>query len=206
MTWSFKRELGRKVLHLLSIFFLLGYLIIERVFSKNIALLVLTFTLILMIDLEYVRLEWNYKVPLLSKLWKYRRPKEKNRLGGDVFLLIGAIISLAVFDIKIASAAILMTTFGDLAAALIGREYGTHFIPRLKDKAIEGCVAELVVDIIIGFLVLRHLGAPMWPIIIVMALTATFVETVAHKIDDNLLVPLFAGMNGQIVLYLMGLV
>jgi dolichol kinase len=33
-----------------------------------------------------------------------------------------------------------------------------------------------------------------------MAGTATVVETLANKMDDNLLIPLFSGFNGNLVL------
>jgi dolichol kinase len=96
---------------------------------------------------------------------------------------------------------------------LIGKRFGKHWIKQLKKKAWEGVIAELVVDLIVGFLLLRTslwwlkgvgFGQPLWPAIIVMALTATFVETIISKLDDNLLIPVFAGFNGQIVLMIIG--
>jgi len=56
------------------------------------------------------------------------------------------------------------------------------------------------VDLLIGFV---FLGS--WPVILVMAGTATIVETVVEKIDDNLLIPLFAGFNAQIISYIISL-
>ena len=102
-----------------------------------------------------------------------------------------------------------MTTFGDLSAALIGKKFGKHWIKCLKKRAWEGVIAELVANLIVGFVVLRTTfwwtagagyGSPMWAVIIVMAVTATFVETIISKLDDNLLIPVFAGFNGQIAL------
>jgi len=37
-----------------------------------------------------------------------------------------------------------------------------------------------------------------------MAITATFVESIVEKLDDNLLIPLFSGFNGQLARYLLG--
>jgi len=140
----------------------------------------------------------------LNSLGKYlRRDKEKDRIGGDVFFLIGAILVLAVFDLRIAMVAILMTTFGDLSAALVGQRFGKHQL--MKDRAWEGVIAEFVVDILIGvfvFFIFSGMAFEIrtWIIILVMALTATFVETIVYKLDDNLLIPVFAGLNGQIAL------
>ena len=91
-----------------------------------------------------------------------------------------------------------MTTFGDLAASVFGKRFGKTWV--MKDRALEGIGAELVVNILIGYLVL---GSGMWIITILMAITATIVETIVHKLDDNLLIPLFAGFVGEILLYLL---
>jgi dolichol kinase len=68
----------------------------------------------------------------------------------------------------------------------------------LKNRAIEGCAAEFLVDIVIGALFLQS-----WIAIFVMAGTATLVETITDKMDDNLLIPLFSGFNGQLIVFLM---
>jgi phytol kinase len=206
MGWNFKRELARKFVHLLSIFILLIYFIASDAFNKRIAMVILVFVLTIFLELEYLRIELGGKIPILKNIWKYvRRKKEENRLGGDVFFLLGAIIVLSVFEIKVAVAAILMTTFGDMAAALVGKRFGSHKF--LKNKSLEGTTAEFFIDIIIGFLVflwgnIAIPGLEPFAVILVMALTATFVETVASKIDDNLLIPVFAGFSGQIVSFL----
>jgi len=217
MKWNLKRELSRKIVHLGSILFLVIYIYTASVFSHRIALLALSFLLVVLIELEYFRVEWGMKMPMFYRY--IRRKKEKNRLGGEVFFLIGAIICLAVFDLRIAFAAILMTTFGDLAAALVGKRFGKLWIPGLKNKALEGVLAEFVVDLFIGWLIVRTLvnnsiwwlggtsivGEPIWFVIFTMALTATVVDAIVDKFDDNLLIPLFSGFNGHLILLLMSM-
>lgn len=208
--WSFKKELARKFIHLLAVIYLVIYILVSDMFDSQIALLVLVFMLIILIELEYFRMEIGMKIPIMSTIWKYvRREKEREVLGGDIFFLLGAIIVLAIFDIKIAIAAILMTVFGDMAAALVGKRYGKHYLPRLKSKAWEGIAAEFFVDIIVGIIVMFWLqwgnlavmlDLKTWLIVFAMALTATIVETKVSKIDDNLIVPVFSGFIGQIIL------
>ncbi len=209
MAWEFKREIARKGVHLLSLFFIVIYAVSAYFLGHKWGLFTLAFLLVLLIEFEYFRIEQRKKIPIISWFWWVKRPKEKEKLGAEVFFLIGSIICLAVFDLRVAIAAILMTTFGDMAAALIGKRFGKHWIKCLKKKAWEGVIAELIANLIVGFLVLRTTfwwisgagyGNPMWAVIIVMALTATFVETVINKLDDNLLIPVFAGFNGQIAL------
>lgn len=211
--WNFKKELIRKSIHLFSVIFLVVYVLVSNFVNHKIALLFLSFLLVILFELEYARVEVGAKIPLLRKLWEYRRDKEKNHMGAEIYFLLGAIISLAIYDLRIAAAGILMVTFGDMAAAIIGTRFGRTPLPYIKDKAWEGFLAELAVNLLIGFFVLRQpvngkmwwdsslfpAGEPMWIIIVIMAVTATVVETAVKKLDDNLLVPVIAGFNGEII-------
>ena len=207
ISWNFRNELARKFVHLLSILILLIYFIAADMFDRQIALLILVLILIVFIELEYLRIEVAREIPILNRIWKYvRRGKEDGKLGSDVFFLIGAILVLSIFDIRIAIAAILMTTFGDMSAALIGKRYGKHYLKRLEERAWEGILAEFFVDILIGILVFAwafgslSFGWQVWVVIGVMAVVATFIETIIYKMDDNLLIPIFSGFFGQIAL------
>ena len=196
--WDLKKELKRKGIHLLSIFFIIIFVLISFNYGKSIALFVLVVLLIFFIEVDYVRVELGKKIPIF---WRFFREKEKDRHGGQVFFLIGAIISLAVFDFDIALVAILMTTFGDMAAALIGKRFGRIWIT--KKKALEGILAEFVVDVAIALIILGSSSLKL-VVVLIMAITATFVESVVEKLDDNLLIPLFSGFNGQLARYLLG--
>lgn len=210
--WSFKRELARKFVHFLTVFILLVYFMVSDAFSSQIALFLLVLVLIIFLEFEYLRIEVGREIPILNKVWSYlRREKEKDKLGGDIFILIGAILVLSIFDVRIAVAAILMTTFGDLSAALIGKRFGYHQLGFLEDRAWEGIFAEFFVDIAIGFFVFFWgfwnnpaliYNLQLWLVILVMALVATVVETIIYKMDDNLLIPIFSGFSGQMVLAL----
>jgi dolichol kinase len=188
------QELKRKIVHLTSIIIVLTY----YYFGKDAVLTLLTVYLIVILELEYFRLEWGKKLPLFHSLF---RIKEADRMGGHVFFTIGAIIAISVFSQDIASAAILMTTFGDASAAIFGKAFGRTWIRGLKNRAIEGCAAEFLVDIMIGALFLQS-----WIAIFIMAGTATLVETITDKMDDNLLIPLFAGFSGQLIVFLLTLI
>src|SRR3989338_390329 len=122
--WGLREEIYRKIIHLGAILFLVTYLVFSHYFNHQVALFVLSALLIIMLELEFFRVEWSMKLPIFSHLWRYRRTKEQHRLGADVFFLLGSIICLAIFDTRIAAAAILMTVFGDLAAAVLGRMFG----------------------------------------------------------------------------------
>ena len=106
MAWDFKKELIRKSIHLFSIFFLVIYVLVSNSVNHKIALLILSFILVLLLELEFVRVELGAKIPLLRSLWEFRRDKEKYHMGGEIYFLLGAIICLAIFDLRIAAAAV----------------------------------------------------------------------------------------------------
>ena len=197
MAWDFKSELRRKAVHLLALGFIAVFVLVSVNYGKQLALLALVLLLIVFLELEYVRLELQKTIPVFWRLW---RGKERHRFGGEVFFLIGSIISLAVFDFDIALAAILMTIFGDMAAALIGRKFGRVWLA--ENRALEGILAELGVNFVIAFFVFGYHG-DNWVLMCVMPITATTVETVIEKMDDNLIIPLFSGFNGQIARFLL---
>ncbi len=211
MAWGILHEVGRKIIHITILVVLAAYFVISANSGKQIALLFLVALLILFLILEYLRLELGWKMPVFSR---FIRPKEQNRMYGVIYFLSASIISLAVFDHKIALAALLMTTFGDMVAALVGKKYGTTLVYRNKTWA--GFFAELGTNLIVGLVVLSGLFRGLFQIIgislpepvtgsiyiiLAMALVATIVETLVDELDDNLLIPIFSGFVGQIILF-----
>ena len=202
MVWGLFHEIGRKIIHITILIVLAAYLVIQdslvsagytEVLAKQIALLFLVALLISFLILEYFRLELGWKMPFFSQ---FIRTKEQNRMYGVIYFLSATIISLAVFDYKIALAALLMTTFGDMIAALVGKRYGTTLIYRNKTWA--GFLAELGTNLIVGFLILDSIY-----VILGMSLVATIVETLVDELDDNLLIPIFSGFAGQVIMFSM---
>lgn len=192
MAWTLLDELRRKAIHITILLIIILYSILEKSVSKQTALLVLVFILLLLLVTEYIRLELNIEVPIIRQLI---RAKEERRMHSAVYFLLATIISLAVFDFRIALAALLMTAFGDMFAAIIGKRFGKTLV--FKNKTLPGCITELVISLIVGLIVLNNIY-----IILAMAFTATIVEISVSELDDNLLDPLFAGFVGQLLSFL----
>jgi dolichol kinase len=184
-------EFKRKFIHIFSLFFIIIYYLANKWYDKKTALFSLIILLAIFLLIEYFRIKKKKKIPILHIFW---REREKDKLAGYIYFIIGAIIVFTFFDFYIAVTALLMATFGDMAAALIGIPFGKHWLKSVPHTAWEGIIAEFVVDIIIGAIILTN-----WYIIIAMALVATIVETFLIHIDDNLSIPLFAGLIGQIL-------
>ncbi len=183
---SFTNELMRKGIHLTSIIIVLVY----AFFGKEEAQLLLIVYLVIILIIEHLRLDRSIKLPVFHILL---RKKEKNGIGSYVYFTLGALVAVSVFSKNIAFAAILMTTFGDMSAALIGKRFGKIRIFH-NDKSLEGCIAEFVVDLAIAMLLLEN------PFVsLMMAFIATFVETTFVKIDDNLAIPIFSGFFAEMM-------
>ena len=200
MVWGLFHEIGRKIIHITILFVIAAYFLIQdslinagyaAVLAKQVALLFLVALLILFLVLEYFRLELDWKMPFFAQ---FIRPKEQHKMYGVIYFLSATIISLAVFNHKIALAALLMTTFGDMVAALVGKKYGTTLIYRNKTWA--GFLGELITNLAVGFAILDSIY-----VMLGMAFVATIVETLVDELDDNLLIPIFSGFAGQIILF-----
>ena len=196
MTWNFFHEIGRKIIHFTILIVLVLFFTIKKQTGQQIALLFLVGILIIFLILEYLRLELNFKLPFFHQ---FIRPKEQYRVFGVIFFLTSTIIALAVFDVPIALAALLMTTFGDVSATIAGKKYGTTIL--FRNKTVTGFVAELITNLIVAIIISLVFLINIY-ILIIMAFVATITETLVDELDDNLIVPIVSGFIGQILLFL----
>lgn len=196
---ALKKELLRKLVHLMQLPIIIGYTFLHFYFSQRIGILALTALLLILLEIEYIRVDYQTWLgdritQFLSRLFILRR-HEKTNVTGAIFFIISAIIVFSAFDYQIALAALLLTVFGDFASALMGISFGETKI--FRNKSYVGTFSGLLVNIIIGWIIL-----PAYPLIFLsMAFTASFVETLTQKLDDNLTVPLFSGFIGQLIIF-----
>jgi len=196
MPWEFFHEMGRKIIHITILIVLALFFAIKNHAGQQAALLFLVGLLILFLILEYFRLELNFKLPFFHQ---FIRPKEQYRIYGVIFFLSSTIIAFAVFDTAIALAALLMTTFGDVAAAIAGKQYGTTLL--FKNKTVVGFVSELTTNLIVAVAISLAFTINIY-IPIIMAFVATITETMVDELDDNLIVPVVSGFVGQLLVFL----
>ncbi|WP_292351203.1 diacylglycerol/polyprenol kinase family protein, partial [Methanomethylovorans sp. PtaU1.Bin093] len=125
------------------------------------------------------------------------REKERSCVGGHVFFVLGSVAAISVYSKEVAIASILMITFGDMVASLIGMTLGKTPIKGTK-KSLEGSAAEFFTDLVIAGVLLQS-----FPVAIVMACVATLTETWLSGIDDNLSIPVFSGFSAELILLLL---
>jgi dolichol kinase len=170
-----KDEIKRKLFHLLSLTYAFGYWYL----SKKFVVLCLVVAIIIVALLEYSRL----KVPAFNDFFKnnfggFYRHEEANKISGVIWTLLGALLAILIFPNKyMVCASFLYLSFGDAAAALMGRTFGKH--KTLAGKSLEGSLFCFVACFISGLFLFN------WRFAMVGAVIAMLVETVPWKLSDN---------------------
>lgn len=190
---NFLWELARKAVHLSSLVIVVGYTLLLNYTSERVAILSMTAVLLILLKIEYLRVEYKSRIAVFFD--GLFRKREKNGISGAAFIVISSIICFAAFEYWVALLALFMTAFGDFFAALFGTAFGK--IKLYKNKTLEGSLAGLLANLAVGFAILNQ-----FPLLIVcMALSASLIEALTNKLDDNLTVPIFAGFIGQMLVY-----
>lgn len=190
----FAREVLRKTFHLTGgLLVVFTYVSLHLLFSDRVALLGLTGVLLFLLEIEYVRLEHALTFP--GHVEALLRRHEQNSLTGALWITASSIIAFAAFEYPIALLSLLFAIFGDLASSIFGMRFGKRKLYARKSWV--GFFAGLLMNIACGYFVLP--GQPV--VFLSMALTASVVELVTSKLDDNFTVPLFAGFVGQIMVF-----
>ncbi len=194
MAWEFLQEIGRKIIHLIVLVALIVFYAIDNSLGNQAAFMFLVALLVFFIVLEYFRLDLNIKIPFFHK---YIKPKEEHKIYGAIFFISSSIICLAVFSMPVALAALLMTTFGDMTASIVGKKYGTALL--FRSKTLIGFLSELLVNLMIAGIISLLLSINIY-VPLAMAFIATITETATDEMEDNLIVPIITGFMGQILL------
>ena len=118
------------------------------------------------------------------------KEKEAYRPTGTTYLLVGTPITLLVFPREIAIPALYFSALGDPAAATVGEAVGRI---RFRKKSLEGFAACFAVCIVVGLL-LSGFSQLSWAATVLAALSASAVEFLSLPTDDNLTMPLAAGL------------
>jgi dolichol kinase len=114
---------------------------------------------------------------------KFER-KDANPFSGALFFYLGCTIAFLVFPFSIASAAGAMLAVGDSLSTLVGRKFGRH---KIGSKTLEGAFACFAGSLAAGmFFVAPHIA-------VIGAAAAALAELIP-RIDDNLTIPIVAGL------------
>ena len=195
---SVKLELLRKLVHVLTGIFIVLLFQAHILDISIFGLLILLFGIIVL---------YNYRAEreLLTKILSVNRA-DKEVPGLDIlFYLVGAWLALLFLGVlfgeyHLAYASILVLAFGDSVAHLISRSFGATHTVLTKTTYLEGTVAGIIAASLAAWLYV-----PWWAAliasVIAMLVEAGELRIGDHHVDDNLIIPLVAG----IVLWVMAL-
>lgn len=183
MTTSPRAEGARKALHLATVFIPLAvWFLDERVWRWPLMLLTVA-----VLILDFARLG----SPRFGRFFRslvgpaLRRHEERELLGSS-YLALSVLLSAYLFPRPIAVAAMGYLILGDGLAGLVGRNWGR--IPLAFGKTLEGTLACLAANLLVGVLVLPTIEATL-----LGAALATAVEFLPLPVDDNLAIPIITG-------------
>ncbi len=182
------KNVGRKVFHtvgglvLLAIYHLLAP---RPAFTAYASLL----AAVLLFDLARLRLP-ALNAWALERMGTLIRPGEAGTISGSPAYIVGVALTLFLFDLPVATAAVLFLVFGDVSATLVGESWGKT---KFRGKSAEGTAAFVVAGLLAGAAPhLFGLGVAL-PILAAGVATAAVVEVMMPLgLNDNLSIPLSA--------------
>ncbi|MEA2046024.1 MAG: hypothetical protein U9N48_05840 [Euryarchaeota archaeon] len=184
-----KREAERKLIHLTGLTVPASILLLGRDITAGLIGLALVVGLIL----ERERLRGNIRMPAV-------RDHERNQVAGYIYYILGALLTVLVFEPMIALTALLMLSFGDAASGMAGsaiRGSNVRVEGGRRLKPLPVMLTILGVCLIVGYLSTGLTGLS-FPVYLAGAAGATVADAVpisyrSKSIDDNLTIPLCAG-------------
>jgi diacylglycerol kinase (CTP) len=157
----------------------------------------------------------RFNNPAFAKLYEQHlgylmRPTEKNRWNGVIFYLIGALLVLSLLPTDIATLSVLLLSWCDTAASLVGRAIGSYG-PRIRrGKSLFGTLAAWLTGALTTafffdrIVPLRPGLVPAWDrslsslsllqVSVLGGIVAAVSEAVdVFGLDDNLTIPVLSG-------------
>lgn len=189
------KELLRKSIHVSSIMIPLIYRYI-LLYNRKLAMLFLIPLAIGLIIIDTVRIEHRTFKKFYHNLFGIiLRKHELSDFTGSVYVLVSAVICIAVFPYNIAFMALSFLAIGDTLAAVVGLAFGKRKLPDSK-KSVEGSLACFIGIFVYGCLF--YIFDPELNIAIgaitIGALAATLAEMWKLPLDDNVKIPLVSGI------------
>ena len=187
-------EILRKAVHVGSIIFPVAAVLFDRT-DLVLALAAISLALLLFDYLKARNKAFkNLFLGVFGKMLRHR--EEQGGMTASTIVVASAALTILLFRTEIAVAALVFLSLGDSAAALVGRHCGR--IQLVSGRTLEGSLAALNVCLLaaIGLMALRpEMGWDLTPTALLAgAVAATLAELFELPLDDNLRIPLAAGL------------
>jgi len=181
------REIFRKVIHIFNIIIPLFHIYILK--DKIDMIIFLSAMVIFCFFIEISRIQSSFISKFFEKylFFMMRSFEKQGSLTGSTWVFVGALITIILVPQPFSLLALFFLAFGDTLAALVGMRF--PFI-KIGNKTLSGSFACFIMCLSVG-LILDFEISP--EIILIGAFTATIVELISIKINDNILIPVLSG-------------
>ncbi|MEE9165948.1 MAG: hypothetical protein V3U24_00580 [Candidatus Neomarinimicrobiota bacterium] len=187
---DYRNEVYRKIVHIAFALFPLSYLFF---LDRDVMLWVLGILTGTIVVGEVLRMRFEFFSRLYRLIFgRMVREDESHSFTGATYTLTGSFLTVLIFEKHPAVFALLLLALADSTAALVGKRWGRT---PLVEKTVEGTATFLAIAILLAVIVP---GIPKFPAILA-ALVASVVELVPSPVDDNVMIPLSAGLTIALV-------
>lgn len=182
---NYVNEMYRKLLHISLVAIPLAY--VSFLDREQLLRILVVLSIVAFVG-EIVRMKVPFFMRLYRKLFGiFIREEEIDSFTAVTVTLLGALVTIFLFERMVAVFALLVMALGDSIAALVGLKWGKT---PLLNKTVQGTSAFLVIALILA---LATPGLPRIPAV-VAAIVAAVVELLPSPVNDNLLVPVGAAV------------
>ena len=181
------REISRKAIHIFNIIIPLFHIYIFK--NKIDMIIFLSAMVIFCFFIEIFRSQNSFISKFFEKylFFMMRSFEKQGSLTGSTWVFAGALITIIFIPQPFSLLALFFLAFGDSFAALVGMKF--PFI-KIGNKTLSGSLACFIVCIFVGIILNFKLSLD---IILIGAFTATIVELISIKINDNISIPVLSG-------------
>lgn len=196
---EYKGEVLRKAVHVGSIVIPIAVALM----SKTLVLMILVGVALALLLFDLLKAHHRpFKSLFLAVFGRMLRSREEEgSMTASTIVVASAALTVFVFRQEIAVAALAYLSVGDSAAALVGRHWGR--IRLVGNRTLEGSLAALTSCLLVSFVLLMLNPLMGWnltpPGLLVGSVIATLAELVDLPLDDNLRIPVLAGIAMELV-------
>ena len=182
-----RSEYLRKLIHVANSLIPLAYLFVFPDRKTMLFYLGVLTVIVLIVDVGRRWVRWitiffdRFFNPLL------RQHELQGRLTGASWVFIGSWLTIFLFPKEIAVLSLFFLSLGDTAAALVGMRFGRI---RIGSKSLEGFLGGTTMCMLVALLFPRI----SWLVSLPAAIGAMIVELLPIPVDDNLRIPILAGV------------
>jgi len=182
----FKATWWRVAIRPFALLFLLFYFF----YSKIVALIVIGIVCACFLALDWSRFLSKQANEILTvRIKSIFKKSEHKKLSSMTIFLASSFVTVLLFEIEVATTALVFLVFGDMFAKIFGLAYGRH---KLFEKTVEGSLAYLGSVLIFGYILITSINISLIALI-AGGITAIFSELLSSGVNDNLSVPLMSG-------------